>query len=99
MRNVQAPDDETIMERVPQNYMVDDNQEVSNPVGSFGKKLSSTFNFILCLKTPMQRLDMALKRLGIKMLGVRPTPWRRPRRCCCPTRRRRAWPWSMSAAA
>ena len=70
MRNVQAPDDETIMERVPQNYMVDDSQEVRNPVGSFGKKLSSTFNFILCLKTPMQRLDMALKRVGIKMLSV-----------------------------
>ena len=70
MRNVQAPDDETIMERVPQNYVVDDNQEVKDPVGSFGKKLSSTFNFILCLRTPMQRLDMALKRLGIKMLGV-----------------------------
>ena len=35
MRNVQAPDDETIMERVPQNYVVDDNQEVKNPVGSF----------------------------------------------------------------
>ena len=70
MRNVQAPDDETIMERVPQNYVVDDNQEVKNPVGSFGRKLSSTFNFILCLKTPMQRLDMALKRLGIRMAGV-----------------------------
>ena len=70
MRNVQAPDDESIMERVPQNYMVDDNQEVRNPVGSFGKKLSSTFNFILCQKTPMQRLDMALKRLGIRLLGV-----------------------------
>lgn len=73
MRNVQAPDDETIMERVPQNYVVDDSQEVKNPVGSFGKKLSSTFNFVLCMKTPMQRLDMALKRLGIKMLGVVPT--------------------------
>ncbi|MDE6374872.1 MAG: cell division protein FtsA [Alistipes sp.] len=70
MRNVQAPDEETIMERIPQNYMVDDKQEVKNPVGSFGKKLSSTFNFILCHKTPVQRLDMALKRLGIKMLGV-----------------------------
>ncbi len=70
MRNVQAPDDETIMERIPQNYVVDDNQEVKNPVGSFGKKLSSTFNFILCHKTPVQRLDMALKRLSIRMLGV-----------------------------
>lgn len=72
MRHVQAPDDEAIMERIPQNYAVDENMEVQNPVGSFGKKLSSTFNFILCLKTPMQRLDMALKRLGIKMLGVIP---------------------------
>ncbi len=72
MRNVQAPDDETIMERVPQNYVVDDNQEVKNPVGSFGKKLSSTFNFVLCQKTPIQRLDMALRRLGIKMLGTLP---------------------------
>ncbi len=69
MRNVQAPDDETIMERVPQNYIVDDEQEVQNPVGSFGRKLSSTFNFILCAKTPVQRLDMALRRLGIKMLS------------------------------
>ncbi len=70
MRNVQAPDEESIMERIPQNYVVDDEQEVKNPVGSFGKKLSSTFNFILCLKTPMQRLDMAMRRLGIRMQGV-----------------------------
>ena len=72
MRNVQAPDDELIMERVPQHYMVDDSQKVKNPVGAFGRKLSSTFNFILCHQTPMQRLGMALKRLGIKMLGVVP---------------------------
>ena len=37
MRNVQAPDDETIMERIPQHYMVDDAEEVRNPVGSFCK--------------------------------------------------------------
>ena len=72
MRNVQAPDDETIMERIPQHYMVDDAEEVRNPVGSFCKRLSSTFNFILCGKTPLQRLDMALRRLGIRMLGVFP---------------------------
>lgn len=70
MRNVQAPDDETIMERIPLNYMVDNNQEVQNPVGSFGRKLSSTFNFILCARTPMQRLELALKRCGIRLLGI-----------------------------
>lgn len=68
MRNVQAPDGQIIMERIPQNYIVDDCQEVENPVGSFGHKLSSTFNFILCQTTPIQRLNLALKRLEIKIL-------------------------------
>ena len=72
MRNVQAPEGEVIMERVPQNYIVDDNQEVENPEGSFTRKLSSIFNFILCQKTPMQRLDLALKRMKIKILDVLP---------------------------
>lgn len=70
MRNVQAPDEELIMERIPLNYMVDNDQEVQNPVGSFGKKLSSTFNFILCARTPMQRLELALKRCGIHLMGI-----------------------------
>lgn len=72
MRNVLAPDDETIMERIPLNYLVDNNQEVQNPVGSFGRKLSSTFNFILCDCTSMQRLELALKRCGIRLLGIFP---------------------------
>ena len=87
MRNVQAPDDETIMERVPQNYMVDDSQEVRNPVGSFGKKLSSTFNFVLCLKTPIQRLEMALKRLGIRVLDVIPDALATPEAVLLPDER------------
>ena len=70
MRNVQAPDDETIMERIPQNYLVDENQEVADPVGSFGKRLASTFNFILAAKTPIERLNLALRRLGIRSLGM-----------------------------
>ncbi len=73
MRNVQAPEGETIMERIPQNYVVDGNREVKNPVGSFGKTLSATFNFILCSKTPLQRLEMVFKRHGITLKGVFPT--------------------------
>ena len=72
MRNVQAPDDEIIMERVPQLYMVDNAREVKNPVGSFGKKLASTFNFILCEKTPIQRLEMAFKHLKIRPSAIYP---------------------------
>lgn len=72
MRNVQAPDNEVIMARMPQNYIVDDKKEVTSPIGSFGKKLSSTFNFILCHKTPIERLNTVLKRLGIGVIEIFP---------------------------
>ena len=75
MRNVQAPDDETIMERIPQNYLVDENQEVADPVGSFGKRLASTFNFILCAKTPIERLNLARAGWASARWGCTPTRW------------------------
>lgn len=73
MRNVQAPEGETIMERIPQSYVVDGSREVKNPVGSFGKTLSATFNFVLCNTTPLQRLEMVFKRHGITIKGIFPT--------------------------
>lgn len=72
MRNLQAPENEVIMEHIPQNYIVDDSQEVQNPIGSFGRKLSSTFNFVLCETTPMKRLSMALKRADVEIAGILP---------------------------
>lgn len=71
MNNVQVakPDDERILERYPQSYQVDDRKNVEKPVGMFGRKLSSTFNFILCQRTPMQRLEMALKGSNIRVQG------------------------------
>ena len=74
MRNIQAPDDEVIMEHIPQQYLIDDEQEATNPIGSFGRKLASTFNFLLCLKTPIQRLELALKRVGVHLAGTIPNP-------------------------
>lgn len=70
MRNVQAPGDEVVMERIPQNYLTDNNTEVQNPVGCFSGKLTSTFNFILCAQTPIQRLELAMKRCGIQLKEV-----------------------------
>ena len=70
MQNVVAPDDEVIMERIPQNYMVDGGQEIKNPVGSFGRQLTSTFDFILCEKTPLERLKMVFRHSGIQLAGV-----------------------------
>ncbi len=72
MRNLQAPEKEVIMEHIPQNYMIDDKKEVLHPHGSFGRKLSSTFNFVLCATTPMERIGLAFKRAGVELAEVLP---------------------------
>ncbi len=69
MANVQAPEGEVIMERFAQNYMVDGVTEVKNPEGSFGRKLSSIYNFILCQQTPAQRVELALRNCSVSLMG------------------------------
>lgn len=70
MRNVQAPDGEKIIQIIPQNYIVDDEEETDNPVGTFGKKLEATFNFVIGDANAVNRLERALSRLEIKSLGL-----------------------------
>ena len=70
MKEVIAPDNEVIMERIPQNYTVDGGLQVKDPVGSFGRRLSSTFNFILCEKTPLERVKMVFRLSGLQLAGT-----------------------------
>lgn len=66
MRNVQAPEGKKILHIIPQNYIVNDREEVVNPVGMFGQKLEATFTFILDENQILQRHEKALARLGIR---------------------------------
>ncbi len=69
MRNMQAPMGERILERMPQNYLIDNSdEEVSDPVGRFGQKLASTFNFVLGSNEPIDRLGAALRKIGLTQL-------------------------------
>lgn len=70
MNNVQAPDVEQIMERTPLYFKIDSGPEQTKPIGQFGRKLYATYNFILCARTPTQRLGLALKRCNIALKGV-----------------------------
>lgn len=74
MREVVAPDNEVIMERMPQNYVVDGVKEVADPVGAFGRRLAATFNFILCEKTPLDRLKMVFRHSGMELVGAYANP-------------------------
>ncbi len=65
MRNVQAPDRYCLMHIIPQHYLVDDEEEVADPVGMFGKTLGSTFNLIIGDNTTISRLEKALQKVDI----------------------------------
>lgn len=66
MRNVQAPDGEKILHIIPQNYIVNDEEEVADPVGMFGQKLEATFNFVIGDNSAVSRLEKALMKVGIR---------------------------------
>ncbi|MDR2911770.1 MAG: cell division protein FtsA [Alistipes sp.] len=66
MNNVQAEDGLRIMDRIPQKYVVDGRDTVKDPVGRFGKKLETTFNFVLGSATLLDRLEKTLMALGVR---------------------------------
>ena len=80
MYNVHADAGEEIIARIPQNYVIDQNREIEDPVGSFGHTLSSTFMFILCPKSQLERVKMSFFNAGLKPpLAVRVNPCELPR--------------------
>ena len=44
-----------IIERIPLRYTIDDRQDVKNPLGAFGRKLSATYLFVLVGKHQIDR--------------------------------------------
>lgn len=66
MRNLQAPQGYKLMHIIPQHYVVNDDEEVMDPVGRFGKTLGSTFNLIIGEDTPITRHEKAFQKVEIK---------------------------------
>lgn len=70
MENVKAADGEVIMDFFPINYKSDMGVEMKNPVGSYSKQLSSTYNFILCERSAKDRFRRVFLDAGIKIRGM-----------------------------
>ena len=72
MKSVKLPDNqETIIAMQPLNYRIDEH-EVEVPVGSYGRVLKATYNFILCDKGMSERLRQCLQRNGITVKEMVP---------------------------
>lgn len=59
-----------IIDRIPLRYTIDDNQNMRNPLGAFGRKLSATYLFVLAGKHQIDRVNRALYRAEIKSCGL-----------------------------
>ncbi len=68
-----------IVERTPLRYCIDDHQEVKNPLGSFGRKLSATYLFVLISRQQLDMINRALYRAEIKTSGLCVSPTLLPR--------------------
>ena len=66
MNNVQAPESKVILARIPQNYKVDANETIGSPVGRFGRRLETTFSFVLAGKVALERIGKAFQRAGVE---------------------------------
>lgn len=66
MANLQPADGVCILERTPQKYIIDSREETMQPVGRFGQKLESVYNFTLGNKNSVDRLAKAFNRLEIR---------------------------------
>lgn len=70
MNTLPPPEGYCILDRVPQKYTIDSREETMKPVGRFGHRLESTFNFILGNKNSVERLTKAMNRLQVKTKKV-----------------------------
>ena len=59
-----------IVERIPLRYSIDDKQEVKNPLGAFGHKLSATYLFVMVSKQQIELIKRALHRADIQACGL-----------------------------
>lgn len=59
-----------IIDRIPLRYRIDDSQDVKNPLGAFGRKLTATYLFVLASKNQIELVNRALHCAEIKASGL-----------------------------
>lgn len=70
MHNVKAEDNENIMDLFPICYTNDAGAEMKNPVGSYSKQLTSTYNYILCERNAEERFRRIFRDAHISIQGM-----------------------------
>lgn len=67
VRVSRIPSDYFILHIIPEEFIVDGENIVDNPVGVMGRKLEATHHIVLAQKTSTENLKMAVEKAGLKI--------------------------------
>lgn len=70
MRNSSVPLGQTIITVLPQAYTLDDEVDISEPIGMEGKRLEAKFNIITGEDAAIDRIRRCFERVGLDVEGV-----------------------------
>ena len=65
---------DVVIDRILLRYCIDDREEVTNPLGSYGRKLSVSYLYVMADRFQIDRVNKAMHRAGIRNCGLRINP-------------------------
>ncbi len=73
VRDINIPDGQTLIDIVPDKFILEDGKEVNNPVGSISSQFTLSAQIILAEKTYVRQLYTIFKKAGIEIDGIVPS--------------------------
>lgn len=73
VRDIEIPDGQTLIDIVPDKFILDDGKIVSDPVGSISSRFTLSAQIILAEKTYIRQLYTIFKKAGIEIDGIVPS--------------------------
>ena len=73
VRDINIPDGQTLIDIVPDKFVLGDGKEVRNPVGSISSQFTLSAQIILAEKTYVRQLYTIFKKAGIEIDGIVPS--------------------------
>lgn len=70
MKNSVIPIGQTIIAVLPQSYTLDDETDITEPVGMEGRRLEARFNLIIGEDAAIERIRRTFNRVGLNVAGI-----------------------------
>lgn len=70
MKNTVIPIGQTIIAVLPQSYTLDDEADITEPVGMEGRRLEARFNLIVGEDAAIERIRRTFHRVGLNVAGI-----------------------------